>query len=111
MDSLQDMMSPAEHAAFWEMMEATPRIATALERIVEMMEGVEPAIQPDVVVDADGKLMHVTANAKDADGGGMFSMGGYFTAHDPDSATRAAKKHWEEQGWTEITNVKASGDD
>ena len=65
------------------------RIATALERLVELAEQAEPEITPDVVVDEDGKLMHVTGEHLV---GTEYSA--YVVAHDPTAAILAACAYW-----------------
>ena len=99
--------------------EALGRIATALERIVELMEQAGPEITPDIVLDADGKLMHCTATVPGIDGDGTFEGGpympasdlsAYVVAHDQTAALLDACSFW---GYhrAELRDLKATYDD
>ena len=93
------------------------RIATALERLVELAE--PDGITPDIVVDTDGKLMHCTGTLPGCE---VATTGpplppipdrdysAYVVAHDPTAAILAACEFW---GYAraELTNLKADYDD
>lgn len=87
------------------------RIATALERLVELAEQGEPEMDVDVEIDADGKLMHVTAECQPFPPNAPNALGAYVLAHDPDAAARAAKTWWGENGHVGITGVQVNYDD